>query len=278
MDTKKLRTIKNYDYGRYSLLLFAVFSFINVFTIAFSGSYFVFSSYLNSIVIKVITDISTDYLLLAVFVSVVLIVPYVVCAIFARKHCAFMIAGLVFVVADTALLVAFSISSGSFADNLFDIVCHAIVIAELCFSVANLKAPQYVKEQKANKSQAPDSVTEEILPSGETVAVLKDNQTSPENEGFFDNLQRQITIQRKKSFYGCAAKLDVVIDGVTVATLKNGQAQTVVISGSAHSMYAHFAHGNSEVLQIPEGTYDKVYEFSLAMKMTAAEVKITEIQ
>ncbi len=277
MDTKKLRTIKNYNYGIYSLAIFAAFSFVNVFLLAFDGKYYVFSSYLNTFVITILIEISSDYLLAAILIALALIVPYVICAVFARKHFAFMIAGLVLVVADTVLLLVFSIP-GALVDNLLDIVCHAIIIGELVIALVNKDGPKYVKEQKESKSSAPDSVSEEVLPSGETVAVLKDSETFSENESVFNNLQRQITVKRKKSFYACAVKLDVVIDGVTVATLKNGQAQTVKVSGGTHSMCAHFGFGSSDVLQIPEGACDKEYEFRFVMKMTTTEVKITELK
>lgn len=275
MDTKKLKTIRNYNNGVISLFAFALFSFINVFLIAFAGRYLLFSSYLTTIVIAVLTEISQDLLGAAVAITLVLVLPYVICGIFARKYYGFMIAGLVFAVLDTLLLVIDSFPA-NLAFNAVDILFHVLVVIELVIAVINKNGPKYVKEQKQIKSEAPDSVHDEILPDGKKVVVM-DNDVQTEENDESSNVQRYITVKRKKAFYGSAVKIEVIVDGVTVATLKNGDETIIKASGSAHSLCCHFGTCDSEVLQIPQSAEDKTYEISFVMHLTTSEIKIVEL-
>ncbi len=50
------------------------------------------------------------------------------------------------------------------------------------------------------------------------------------------NTQRKLVIQRKKQFYGCGVKLDILIDGVKSAQISNGGEVTVPISAESHTL------------------------------------------
>ncbi len=282
MDPTKQKKISRYKSGIYAIILFAALSLINVFMLTFAGSYFLFSSYVSVLVIAILTEISQDFIWIALVITIILLIPYVICAIFAKKHFGFMITALILVGIDTLLLVGdmiLSAAAGVFDTSfIMNLVFHVLAVIELILAVMSKDAVKFMKEGPSVNS-VPDSVKTEVLPSGETVSVLEDTVVGSDNEVIDETSteKRRITVNRKKCFYASMVKFDVVIDGVVVGTLKNGQSLSVMVSTGAHALYVQFSNGNSDVLQIPAQAVDKTYELKPVARAMDAFIEITEI-
>lgn len=280
MDSIEQKKIKNYKNGIGAIIIFAVLSVVNVFSYAFTGTYFLFSSYISLIVTSVLVDISGG--VVAIIVSLILVAPYVVCAILARKRPWVMIAALVLVSIDTVVLlldVLSTMNAEIIAGSIIDMICHAIVIVELVIAVVNKGAVKLMEEAKLNAMSFPDQITTEVLSDGQTVTVLNDACVSSEsdNDSALANIKRSVTVTRKKAFAAAFAKFGVVLDGVEVAKLKNGESTTIMVSGCSHAFCVQFANGNSDYLQIPAGTEDKAYLLTPVMKMSSFYIQIDEV-
>lgn len=283
LDPTKQRKIKNYKSGIYTMIIFMVLSLINVFSYTFNGEYYLFSSYVSLVIIDTLVTASSSLIWVTLIITIVLLLPYLFCAIFARKRYGFMIAGLVLISLDTALLLFDVISLaitesdasylGAFA---FDVIFHALAVVDLAIAVGSKDAVKYMKEGYRNANES-KPLTTQVLPNGETVPVLQDNDGA---EGAYGadgvDENRQIVITRKKSFYGCVATFDVIIDGVLVGKIKNGASLTVMVSSDAHALSVCFQNGSSELLQITSGTSDRHYVVTPVMKMSGAFIKIDE--
>lgn len=281
MDYKRKNKISNYKNGINSIIILAVLSFINSFAIPFFDVCFLYSLFLSELITSFLAGTETIFFWASLFITSVLLIPYIICARFAKKHYGFMIAALVMVSIDTLILVGFIILSISVVGFNFtyimNFIAHVIVIVELVLAVASKDAVKYMKEGDIIETTT-DSVTIKVLPNGETISVLEDTVSSDNGlSGETVTEKRRITVSRKKCFYASLVKFDVVIDGVVVGTLKNGQSLTVMVSAGAHALYVQFANGNSNVLEIPAQTVDKTYELKTVPKAMGAFVEITEI-
>ncbi len=291
----KQRKIRNYKNGIAALWLFAALSIINVFALTYTGSYYVFSSYLLALVVSVLKDLTEIYV--SLIVAIVFMAPIVACAIFSRKRYGFMIAGLILVSLDTLLLlvdVLMTFDAAVFAEYILNIVCHAAAIVELAIAVKDRDAVKVMGSAFNENVNLPDSVTTEVLPSGETVSVIDDTDSGNADlngddifgEAFDDDLpqendakdkKRLVTITRPKNFLAAFVKFEVVIDGVVVGTLKNGGLLKVMLSSGAHALYVQFANGNSDMLQITSGDQDKNYSIKPVAKAMSTHIEIYEI-
>lgn len=281
LDPTKQKKVKYYKSGIYTMIAFMVFSLINVFSYTFSGNYYIFSSYLSLVIIDALVTVSSSLIWLALIITIVLLLPYLFCAIFARKHYGFMIAGLVLISFDTALLlfnvISLAVTKGDavyLGFFAFDIIFHALAVVDLAIAVGSKDAVKHMKENYRNASES-TPLTTQVLPNGETVPVLQDNDCADCNGASTDE-NRQIVITRKKSFYGCVATFDVIIDGVVVGKIKNGASLTVMVSSDAHALSVCFQNGSSELLQITSGASDRHYVITPVMKMSGAFIKIDE--
>lgn len=280
MDPTAQKKIKNYKNGITSIIIFAALSVVNVFSYAISGSYFLFSSYISLIVTSVLVELSGTYV--AIIASLVLVAPYVVFAILSRKRPWAMIAALALAVIDTLFLVldAFlTMDPAVILSSIIDIVCHAIIIVELAIAVANREAVKLIEEEKLKGEEFPDQVKTEVLPNGQVVTVLDDTDvfSDAQNDSALANVKRKITITRKKAYVNAMLKFGVVMDGVEVVQLKNGETADIMVSGSAHAFCIQLQDYNSNYLQIPAGTEDRSYVVTHIAKWFApCEIRIDE--
>lgn len=280
MDSIEQKKIKNYKNGITAIIIFAALSVINVFSYAFTGTYFLFSSYVSLLVNAVLVEL--DFVGVAIVVSLIIVAPYVVFAILARKRPWAMIASLALVAIDTLFLlldVLLTMDIKVIVSNIVDIICHGIIIVELVIAVVNKGAVKLMEEAKLNAMSFPDQITTEVLSNGQTVTVLNDACVSSEsdNDSALANIKRSVTVTRKKAFAAAFAKFGVVLDGVEVAKLKNGESATIMVSGCSHAFCVQFANGNSDYLQIPAGTDDKSYLLTPVMKATSFYIQIDEV-
>lgn len=78
---------------------------------------------------------------------------------------------------------------------------------------------------------------------------------------------REITITRKKKFAASLAGAFIILDGISVAKIKNGKTVKLTIDENAHEIYAQIMladgkTGNGNVLCITAGTEDITLELS----------------
>lgn len=289
--------IRKYKDGTYALWLFAGLSIVNVFLITYLDSYFLFSSHILTLVISVLKDLTEVYVNL--IVALIFMIPCVICAIFSSKRYGFMIAGLVLISLDTLFLVSdviMTLSYEALRAYAFDIVFHVAAIVVIAIALKNKDAIKLMKAGFNENVNVPDSLTSEVLPSGETVMVLDDTDvvttetTETQNEGAFSEYtsasekedadkdkKRLITIIRPKNFYACLVKFEVVVDGVVVGILRNGGLLKVMLSNEAHALYVQVSNGNSEMLQITSGDQDKSYSIKPVAKAMGMYIEISEI-
>lgn len=296
----KQQKIRKYKDGTFALWLFAGLSIVNVFLITYFDTYFLFSSHILTLITSVLKDLTEVYV--SLIVALIFMVPCIICAIFAPKRYGFMIAGLVFISLDTLFLVSdvvMTLSYETLANYAFDIVCHVAAIVIVAMALKNKDAIKLMKLGFNENSNVPDSLTSEVLPSGETVMVLDDTDAvttetsettemqkedlfsdytaASENEETDKDKKRLITIIRPKNFYACLIKFEVVIDGVVVGVLKNGGLLKVMLSNEAHALYVQVSKGNSEMLQITSGDQDKNYSIKPVAKAMGMNIEISEI-
>lgn len=278
MDSISQKKIKNYKNGITSIILFAALSVVNVFLYAISESYFLFSSYISLIVTSALVEFGA----VAIIASLVLVAPYVVFAILSRKRPWAMIAALALVVIDTLFLVIISLLTWDpevILSSIVDIVCHAVIIVELAIAVANKEAVKLMEAAKLKGEEFPDQVKTEVLPNGQVVTVLEDTDvfSDVQNDSALANVKRKITVTRKKAYVNGGLKFGVVMDGVEVVQLKNGETANIMVSGSAHAFCIQLQDYNSNYLQIPAGTEDRAYVVTnIAKWFSPCEIRIDE--
>lgn len=278
-----------YKNARVSLLIILFMSFINVFSIVFGDYYFVFSSYITSsigvagAVLYYESGKYAIFLVATVLVAVISLLPYLFCWIFSKKHYGWLIASLVLFSIDSALLLVDSIglmASGSFY-NILDIVIHAYVIVSLALGVAGaLKNKNAVS---GNNQVANETAICENLQNGENENLQNgENATAENSESVEDNLQnydsvlRTITLNRKKAFYGCAVKLQCVVDGKQSVILKNGQTVQIEIDGNSHNLTIQGGLLVSKTIIIPSGSSNLTYDISFKMHAMESEICLEE--
>ena len=116
---------RKYSSSRANLWLVVIASLLNLFMIAFNNSYFLFSPSLPALFVELtlmdgggeIVELST--LVIPFLLGIVLTLPYLLCAIFAKKHVGWMIAALVFFSADCVYLVFMYELTSIIVDILF---------------------------------------------------------------------------------------------------------------------------------------------------------------
>ena len=161
-----------YNSARYTLFALVAFSFINLFAISFGDRYFLFSSYFTQITTSVFYEIAVEEGVSAVIwvgiaIGTVLLVPYLLAAIFSKKHVGWMIAALVLFGVDSVLFfydVIIGLAGGYFG-SIVDVAFHVWALVDLILGVKhgvtakkNPPAPVAVPTPKAeapSKTSAP---------------------------------------------------------------------------------------------------------------------------
>ena len=259
--------------ARISLLAVLIFSFVNVFTIIFTDTYFLFSSYITSVVTAtgavfyIESGENAIFLIATILVSVITLLPYLFCYLFGKKHNGWLIAALALFAIDTAILLIFTIEALAVGEitGIMDIVLHIYVLVTLAQGVsagAKLKANANSGEQAEENGAQNQAVFENANANQQEVAFNPEMAT----------VSRTITLTRKKSFYGCAVKFDCLVDGVKLDTLANGKTVSIQIDGNAHQLVVKGGMVVSKMLVIPEGTEN--FDFNVYLKMHAMESEI----
>ena len=137
-----------YDRSRANLLLVLIFTVINLFSVTFANSYFLFSATLPAIFPAVTTMMAADeeylasigmtpetatlLIIIGLVIGLVLSVPYLLCWIFSKKRVGWMVAALVFFSIDCLLLlISFDLTM------ILDILMHGVVMYYLITGVIN---------------------------------------------------------------------------------------------------------------------------------------------
>lgn len=243
-------------------MLIVLFSVVNVFSMTFGDTYFLFSAFLPQILVMVGLELTYEagdnlYMIVAMVIAVISIVPYLLCWIFSNKRVGWMIAALVFFILDSLLFVESLIamlSAGEFSfilDLLFRIWALGSIIMGVVYGV---RAKKEAKEKK-------DAPVEEV------------------QDEYISDIQRTITVVRKKSFVGSAVPIVCYVNGKAVCALKNGETQTFQIDERAVQMSGALSNGlGVGDIDIPAGTTNLTYEMVMKMGFSSNYVVFTPIQ
>ena len=146
--TPRQLTELKYKRSRYNLLLVLLFTVINLFTVTFGGSYFLFSATIPMLFplgcagiaadpefmaeMGLAAEDATTLMIVGLVIGIVLVIPYLLCWIFSKKRVGWLVAALVLFSIDCLLLlVSFDISV------ILDLLFHGIVMFYLITGVIN---------------------------------------------------------------------------------------------------------------------------------------------
>ena len=102
--TPRQLTEMKYKRSRYNLLLVAIVSVINLFSLALSQTYFLFSAQIPSFFVELFMYTEEGEiapfadLIIPIVLGVILTIPYLLCFFFSKKRPGWMVAALVFFV------------------------------------------------------------------------------------------------------------------------------------------------------------------------------------
>lgn len=251
---------EQYRKMRMDLLAIVIFSAVNLFSIIFTETYFLFSSYVTQLLAAVgysmfVETGSNLYIVVSILFGLVSIVPYLLCFIFSKKNSGWMIgAGVLFGI-DTLLLLVDAFSSGMFPAFLMDIVFHALALAGIIWGIIAARRRDALPEE------------EEIAP-----AVLSGVYAAPA-----DVPTRTLTVIRAKGFYASLVSFTVFVDGQAAGMLKNGATLALQLDEGPHTLSVGHANGSPlTTVNVPEGAAPHTYTVRLSMGMTDANISITE--
>lgn len=253
-----------YNNSRLSILLLFIFSVINIFTISTLGTYFLFSAYLPQVLIS-LAYLDPSLTPVMVILSILYILPYLLCYIFSKKKAGWMIAALVLFSVDSLFFLIDLPAYLAAGDLSFiiDLIFRIYVLASLIIGVVNRKqamlAANGVQENAANENVNQGSETEG-------------------NVDFYDTT-RQLTIHRKKKFVGCAVAILVYANGKELGKLKNGQTETFTVPARAFHLRVAFSNGLSDnSIEIAAGESPIAYEVVPKMGFTANVLELNPLQ
>lgn len=132
-------TQMKYNRSRANLLLVAIVSIINLFSLAFSQSYFLFSARLPALFVELALPISEEEVvefsnfIVPIIIGVILTVPYLLCFFFSKKHIGWIIPALVFFSIDCLYIIFLALFD--FTAVIIDIFFHAWVMFYLITGV-----------------------------------------------------------------------------------------------------------------------------------------------
>ena len=253
-----------YNNSRQSILLLFIFSVINIFSISTLGTYFLFSAYLPQVLIS-LAYLDPSLTPVMVILSILYILPYLLCYIFSKKKAGWMIAALVLFSVDSLFFLIDLPAYLAAGDLSFiiDLIFRIYVLASLIIGVVNRKqamlAANGVQENAANENVNQGSETEG-------------------NVDFYDTT-RQLTIHRKKKFVGCAVAILVYANGKELGKLKNGQTETFTVPARAFHLRVAFSNGLSDnSIEIAAGESPIAYEVVPKMGFTANVLELNPLQ
>lgn len=253
-----------YNNSRQSILLLFIFSVINIFSISMLSTYFLFSAYLPQVLIS-LAYLDPSLTPVMVILSILYILPYLLCYIFSKKKAGWMVAALVLFSVDSLIFLIdfFAYLAAGDLSFIIDLIFRIYVFASLIIGVVNRKqavlAANGVQENAANENVNQGSETEG-------------------NVDFYDTT-RQLTIQRKKKFVGCAVAILVYANGKELGKLKNGQTETFTVPARAFHLRVAFSNGLSDnSIEIAAGESPIAYEVVPKMGFTASVLELNPLQ
>lgn len=253
-----------YNNSRQSLLLLFIFSAINIFTISMLSTYFLFSAYLPQVLIS-LAYLDPSLTPVMVILSILYILPYLLCYIFSKKKAGWMVAALVLFSVDSLVFLIdfFAYLAAGDLSFIIDLIFRIYVFASLIIGVVNRKqavlAANGVQENAANENVNQGSETEG-------------------NVDFYDTT-RQLTVHRKKKFVGCAVAILVYANGKELGKLKSGQTETFTVPARAFHLRVAFSNGLSDnSIEIAAGESPIAYEVVPKMGFTANVLELNPLQ
>lgn len=181
--TPRQETQMKYNRSRANLLLVIICTVVNLFTVTFSNTYFLFSATIPMLFpytmaalvedpefmaeVGITAEASTPLIITGLVIGLILVLPYLLCWIFSKKRVGWMIASLVFFSIDCLfLLLTFDTSI------IIDLLIHAWVMFYLVTGVINGKKLKGMPEDELLPT------FEEINDAGDTAA---EGETSTED-------------------------------------------------------------------------------------------------
>ena len=253
-----------YNNSRLSILLLFIFSVINIFSISTLGTYFLFSAYLPQVLIS-LAYLDPSLTPVMVILSILYILPYLLCYIFSKKKAGWMVAALALFSVDSLVFLIdfFAYLAAGDLSFIIDLIFRIYVLASLIIGVVNRKqamlAANGVQENAANENVNQGSETEG-------------------NVDFYDTT-RQLTIQRKKKFVGCAVAILVYANGKELGKLKSGQTETFTVPARTFHLRVAFSNGLSDnSIEIAAGESPIAYEVVPKMGFTANVLELNPME
>ena len=130
-----------YKRSRYYLLLVAIVSIVNLFSLAFSQSYFLFSARLPALFVELALPMSENEIvepsafIVPIIIGIILTVPYLLCFFLSKKRPGWMIPALVFFSIDCLFIIFLALFDVTAV--IVDILFHALVMFYLITGVIN---------------------------------------------------------------------------------------------------------------------------------------------
>ena len=261
-----LNNLKNdakYKQGRYALLLIAIFSIINLFSVVLTETYYLFSSYITQLLAILgytfyLETGAVVWVIVFGLLGLISVVPYLVCYFLSKTRVGWMIASLVLFSVDSLIFCVLELPFFD-ASLVLDIAIRIWALVSLILGVKYGLALKNALE-----------TADPILNTAEEASAEEEN-----DEMSF--VERRITVTRAKSFVGCAVALSCIVNGKVVETLKNGETKVLPINGKACEFVVMSPNGDaSDIMYIPAGYESKSYTVKCKTGMTAFRVILEE--
>ena len=255
----KLTSKNEMGYGgaRSSILAILLFSVINIFSIAFGDSYFLFSSYITQLLVfeglYASTEMQDSMFLVIFFVmAVISVIPYLLCFLFSKKRTGWMIVAAVLFSIDTAIFfydfVVYLLLG--YYSGIVDAIFHVWALVSIIRGVV------FAKKMKIEQQE---------------IALA----TAPCEE-YVSDFQRTVTVTYNKK-----TKTTIVcfVNGKAVCVLKGGESHSFVIDERAVTLTGALTTGQPMgSVQIPSGTSNLSYEMALKNGISATPLRFAEIK
>lgn len=140
--SERERMIQKHNVCRSNFLFLIIFTVINIVLIACkSDSYFLFSAFVPYIISLLGAEfggeafLSAPVFYIALAISAVILIVYLLCWIFSKKHIAWLIVALGLFIIDTVCMLAFYLLFGGIMSAMLDVLFHAWVLYYLISGV-----------------------------------------------------------------------------------------------------------------------------------------------
>lgn len=263
-----------YKNMRISLLLIVVMSIVNLFSVMLLESYFLFSAYLTQLL--AFTGYSlyleTEKILFPILMGVIgliSVVPYLLCWIFSKKHVGWMIGALVLFSLDSLLFLPdflVFLLEGDIS-MLLDLAIRIYALVSLAMGVS------YGIKAKKDAERA-----EEAVPTMGEALATDGTDYAPAFESATPDVERTVTVTRKKSLVGCAIPIVLYVNGKEVCRLKNGETQSFTVGSNAFELGAQLSNSlGAGSTMAPTGTDALAYQAAIKSGMMTSHVVLTQM-